>query len=299
MIGPLCAFLSSVTWAIGSSGYSKICRTHSAFAVNFSRALVALPLFILVTFVSEGGIEGGLRAFQELGWNHVGWFSLSMFASYGLGDVLFLWSAKNIGVPSALAIASSYPIWTTLMGVLFLGQDISLSQTAGLLMTVGGVIVVILCASNSAVPMQLPGMSNQWKGVFLGFAASLLWAINNYSISRGGQGLSQFVVNTLRMVLALGISAALSRVLAPRTPLALPWKNLRPWLWLFVIEAFGGSFFFTYGLSNSPLVIAAVLTSLAPVLSVPVALFLGLEKVSIPRTVGIFCVVSGVWLLIR
>ena len=56
-LGPLCAFGSSVTWTVGSEGYSRIARRHNAFAVNFARACFALPLFVIAAFAMSGSFS--------------------------------------------------------------------------------------------------------------------------------------------------------------------------------------------------------------------------------------------------
>jgi drug/metabolite transporter (DMT)-like permease len=89
----------------------------------------------------------------------------------------------------------------------------------------------------------------------------------------------------------------LGRRIAPGQPILLPASALRRAGWIFVLEAYGGSMVFMYGLANSPLVLGSALTSLAPVISVPVALALGLEKPSFLRTFGVATVVAGLWLL--
>src|SRR4051812_25537796 len=109
-LGPLCAFGSSVTWAVGSAGYSRLSRGHSPFAVNFTRGLVALPLFLAGFILSVGSWQGALDAVALLSPTAIAWFALSIFASYGLGDVLFMWSTRSLGVPAALAIGSTFPL---------------------------------------------------------------------------------------------------------------------------------------------------------------------------------------------
>ena len=309
-MGPFCAFLSSVTWAVGSANYSRLSGRYSAFAVNFGRALVALPLFLISAFIFEGGWSGGIAAFSLLTGAQLGWFAISMIASYGLGDVLFLWSTRSLGVPSALAIASSYPLWTALIAIYLQPGSTTFKQITGLVVTVTGVITVILntpkrglVVSPEATAATLPGakpshrLARRSTGFILAFVSSAMWALNTVSISQGGQNLSPFVGNTVRMFFALVISSVLSRILAPGTKILLPRREYRDSLWLFIFEAYGGSLVFLYGLSHSSLIMGSVLASLAPVLSVPVAWFLGLEKFSIIRTIGICLVVAGVWLL--
>lgn len=290
-LGSFCAFGSSVTWAIGSAGYSHLSKNYSTFAVNFARALIALPLFLVMGFWTAGSIALGINAFREVQFYHLAWFTLSMISSYGLGDSLFLWSARSLGVPAALAIASSYPLWTVLAGYLFGSESLVGLQILGIILTVMGVITVILAGSKQAGRLS-------WKGIVLAFLTSIAWATNGFAISRVGSTLTPAVGNTIRMILALFLSACFGRIILPKAKILLPQKVMFQYLWLFVLEAFGGSFFYLYGLSHSPLALGATLASLAPVLSVPVAWLMGWEKVALMKGVGVFLVVTGVFFLL-
>lgn len=289
ILGPLCALGSSVTWAIGSAGYSKLSRGHSPFAVNFMRAVVALPLFIVAAFVSAGGISGGVGAYSRLEFWHLAWFTVSMIASHGLGDVLFLWSTRELGVPGALAIASSYPLWTAAVGYYFQGQVLTGVQLVGLLATVSGVVLVILAGKSGSARKSFPV-----RGFTLSLVTSFFWAANSYAVAKAGRDLDPAVGNTARMVLALFLSAGMARALAPQESLRIPAPVLRRWLWLFGLEAFGGSYLFVYGLSNSSLAVGSALASLAPVISVPVSWAMGVERFSPLRTAGVSLAVLGI-----
>lgn len=297
--GPLCAFLSSFTWAVGSSGYSRLARTHSAFAINFARATVALPLFILAVFVTSGGWEAGLQAYSAVRPAHLGWFSLSMLASYGLGDVFFLWSTRSLGVPGALAISSAYPLWTALAGYFFQGEALSALQFFGLILTVIGIVLVILSGTKERPASGSEGAPNPiGLGVLLALGTSVMWAANSFSVAHAGRDLAAPVGNSIRMVIALILSASFGRIFLPGKGVTLPWAEYKRSAWLFGVEAFGGSYFFMYGLSHSTLAIASTLSSLAPVISVPVAWALKLEKFSFFRTLGVCIVMAGIWLLV-
>jgi drug/metabolite transporter (DMT)-like permease len=288
LAGPFCAFMSSVTWAVGSANYSRLSGAYSAFAVNFARALIALPLFVLAAFVTAGGWGAGLEVYGGVRLDHLGWFGLSMIASYGLGDALFFWSTRVLGVPSALAIASCYPLWTALLDP---------SRIGGILVTVAGVVTVILTAP--LAPAARAGGGSKRLGVLLALATSVLWAVNTYSVARGGSDLPAAVGNTLRMSLALAINLGFGAVMLGKRFALIPSPEIGRYLWLFAFEAFGGSYFFMYGLSNSALPVAATLSSLAPVLVVPIAWAMRLEKPTVFRTLGVALVVFGLWLLVR
>jgi drug/metabolite transporter (DMT)-like permease len=100
------------------------------------------------------------------------------------------------------------------------------------------------------------------------------------------------------MVMAVLVTSILSSVFLRQKPRLVPWPNLKPVLWIFLAETLLGSFFFLYGLSHSPMVLGSTLTSLAPVLSVFVAVAMGLEKFSWHRLLGVVVVVSGLALLV-
>ena len=251
VLGPLCAFSSAATWAVGSAGYSRLTKEYSAFAVNFARALVALPLFILASFIVSGGFWEGIASFQAVRTSHWGWFTLSMIASYGLGDTLFLWSTQSLGVPGALAIGSCYPIWTVLAGYLFSHELISASQGLGLFITIFGIIIVVLNGPKTddlGVKKGFPV-----AGVLLAVATSLAWATNSFATARGGVDLPAPVGAAVRMIMALILSAGFARVFAPKASILLPKRQMLSSMWLFVFEAFGGSYFYVYGLTHSPL----------------------------------------------
>lgn len=297
VLGPVAAFLSSATWAVGSSTYSKISRDRSAFSVNFTRAAVALPCFLLASVITLGS-PGFMEAFAGLGPSRLAWFTASMFASYAFGDTLFLWSSQGLGVPGALAISSIFPIWTALAGYLIHGEALNAWQSFGLVIAVAGVVVVILNEPKAPEGRKHSAASPTTRGVLTAFVCSFFWALNSYAVSEAGRGVSAFVGNSVRMLVALPMCFALSRAFGNRGTLLIPFREIKGVLWIFVFEAFGGSFCYVYGLSRSPLALASTLTSLAPVLAVPVALALKIERFSLGRTAGICLVVIGLCLLV-
>lgn len=295
--------MSSVTWAFGSAGYSKLARNYSAFTINLSRALSALPLFFAVAVITgfhARGMDGVFDGFRALDQAHLTLLVISMVSSYAIGDALFLVSARVIGIPAALTISSIYPLMTAGWGAFVQGEWLSFTQTVGLLVTVLGVIAVILSAQHTPVTAA-PGSSkklSKLQGVILAFGCSVCWAVNSYTITRGGQGITPAVGNTIRMCVGIVLCLGALRIFQPRSQILISFQDYKKLWWIFVMEAFGGSYLFLYGLSHSTLAIGSTLSSLAPVISVPIAVSLGLEKFSIIRSLGVLTVVVGLWLLV-
>jgi drug/metabolite transporter (DMT)-like permease len=282
---------------VGASLYGKLSGRYSVFAVNFTRALFALPFFVFGVLWIMGGPASGMQAFRAISGTQLAWFVASMVCSYGLGDAFFMWSTRSLGAPGALAVASVYPLWTTIVG-LTQGEKLSGLQFVGVLLTVAGVVTVILHAPGLARARRQDDRRHFAKGVFWAFATSVLWCGNLVAVSHIGKDLDVTVVNTVRMAMALFLAAGFSLALAPGQSLFLPRSELARSAPIFVLESVFGSALFIYGVSHSSLALGSTLSSLAPVISVPVALALGMEAFAPARALGICGVVGGLALLV-
>ncbi|MFN7684596.1 MAG: DMT family transporter [Oligoflexia bacterium] len=291
MTGALAALGSSVTWAIGTQVYPRLSREHSPFEVNGSRALVALPLFLLA-----GLWVDGLEGWGAVSGANYGWMFLSMVSSYFLGDACFLWSTQALGVPGALAIASTYPVWTALAGSVLKGEHLVLQQGVGVGFAVLGTLLVILSGFHLS---RKAGASRHYaRGVLFGVLTSGFWALNSWAVAAGGRGISALVGNSIRMAFALVLCSAASMILRKKASIGLPVKVLAPHLPVFVFEAFGGSLLFLYGLTHTSLAVASALSSLAPVLAVPLAGWRKSEPLTASKVIGVCVAVLGVVLLL-
>lgn len=308
VLGPIAAFLSSVTWAIGSANYSKMTRQYRAFDVNFTRALFAVPCFLLAALITTGGPVEMLEAFRGVDSTHLSWLSISILSSYALGDIFFFMSTVSLGVPGALAIASGYPILTALAGAIFDHENPSSLQWTGLILAISGMILVILKnpKSTSKLPAEAlderarhPWLKKRWIGATLAGLTAISWGMNSYAVAKGGNGVNPAVANSIRMIVAL-ILIALVSILSTKTHVrSLNFSAVRKYGWLFILEAFFGSYLFVYGLSHSSIMLGSTLASLAPALSVPIAVALKLERFSWVRTLAVLIVVVGLSLLFR
>lgn len=297
-LGPLCALTSSLTWAYGSAVYAREAGRVGATEVNLTRALCVLPIFAVAALVIAGP-----QAFAALRAENLGWLSLSMLCSYGLGDLVFYLAALRLGTATGLAISSTFPLWSALLGMLTLGERIGPARGVGIACCISGVVwLVLLQADKTEATARAAGGRALGAGLALAFAASILWAGNAYSIRRGAVGLPMLVVNTFRYAMAVPVLLALWLRQRRRAPAAQhllrSWTALRRFLITVLIEAFFGSSIFVYGLSHSDLSVAAPLSSLAPLFAVPIGLVLGTEKLHPQRLLAIVVTVAGVVLLV-
>jgi drug/metabolite transporter (DMT)-like permease len=126
-----------------------------------------------------------------------------------------------------------------------------------------------------------------------------LWAGNTVTVKLGAVGLLPWQANCARYLMALPILAATAAARpAPRRP---PGRAASAWRSIVVpsvLEACIGSSLFVYALAHTDLAVGATLTSLAPLISVPLAILLGEERWSAPRTAAVAGTVAGVVLLV-
>jgi drug/metabolite transporter (DMT)-like permease len=197
-------------------------------------------------------------------------------------------------VSSALAIASTYPLWAALKGTLIDGERFGPGRALGTLLCVGGVAAIIKTGRAAAEPEQ-PG-DGRALGVPLALATSVLWAGNTIGIKAGSVGLPFYTVNAMRYGFALAILGGL--VLLGRAPGATRpargWARLVPAI---VIDCLVGSACFIYGLTHTDLAVGATLSSLAPLLALPFAVWLGAERLTFAKLAAVIVTVGGIVLL--
>lgn len=298
LLGPLAAFASSFTWAVGVSVYSRLSLEHLPASVNITRAAVAFPLAVLFAVVTLGGVSPVFECLADVSAAQAGWLFLSMFSGYAFGDVLFLLSTKSIGVPAALAIASCYPFWSAIAGFSFLGENLSPTKAVGLACTVLGTVVVILSGRNQAKLNLNASPKSYWVGVLLAVMTSMFWALNAYATSVGGKNLPLAIGTVVRLGIALVLCPLVALVMTRRTVGPVPLPLIKRYFFIFMLEGFGGAALYMYGLGHSSVAVGSALSALSPAMAAPIAWTMGTERFSLLKTFGILTALVGVILLV-
>lgn len=302
-LGPLSAFLASFTWVIGSSAYSHLSRRYVPGVVNFHRAACGFVAFAVYALLDSQDIANSLSALGPgaLVERSV-WLSISISASYVFGDALFLWAALSLGFPAAQALGAIYPLWAALAGVSFAGDSMSPLRFIGMALSVLGVVAIVRSGKQDI--LAKPPEDQKWLhargvGVLLGFGTSIAWATNSYATSRGGQDMHLAAANLIRMSVALVLCPLAAMLQSRGKPLTLLMSraDYRRFLPIIAFESIAGAAVYLYGMSHSPVAVGATLSSLAPVLAVPLAVALGWERFSWRKTLAVTWVVLGVALL--
>jgi drug/metabolite transporter (DMT)-like permease len=295
-LGAAAALLSAALWAFASTRYALASRTIGSARVNLTRATTVLPIFAVATAVTtHGHVFAGISGARAL------WLLTSVLCAYAFADNVFFAAARRVGVTTALAIASSYPLWAALAGALFGHERFGLVRWGGTILCVGGVIALITLAPQAADEHEHAQSSSKEarQGIALALITSVMWAGNTVATKLGGANLDPWQANLTRFLWAWPILAATSALTKPmssdKKAARAVYLSLVP---VSLAEACVGASLFVYGLTHTDLAVGATLSSLAPLMSVPFALFYREERWSAPRFGAVAVTVAGIIVLI-
>jgi DME family drug/metabolite transporter len=288
--------MASVTWAFASIRYAAVARDVGDARVGLLRALSASVLWCAVALATSGALFVGIDL------QHASYLVGSIVCSYALGDRVFFAAAHRIGVSTALAIATIYPLWAALYGVLFRGESFGVRRSLGVLFCLVGVsaLLALTRAGSAGSGDTTARPAAALGGVGLALLTSLFWAGNTVLLKLGTQGPGLVQANALRFsagVVLLALQLPRGRPLGLATHRGYAGLTRRLALPLLVDTGLG-SICFVYGIAHTDLALGATLSSLSPLVALPFAVALGSERITASRALAVCLTLSGVLLLV-
>ena len=211
-----------------------------------------------------------------------------------MGDTLYLWSIREIGISRSMALVGVVPLTTLVFEHVLLGQPFPGRFVVGCFLVVGGVICLSL---KSRLEKQETGGGRLWLGIVLSLTAAVLWGLSTVMIKPAIEQLTPIEANSVRMpVVALFLFAAYrvvgaAPVEASRTTIAIVAMTGLIGMGL-------GSYFFLMAIDMIGPAKTAVLAAVAPVFAMVLAVLFLKERVTMRITTGVFLCVGGVWLVL-
>lgn len=309
MTGELYAIACAFFWALSSTLLKS--QTHRVDVISLAawRTVPGLCIFLGLLFFSSRAndvLHLSLRTLAPL----VG----STLLGLGLGDLLYFRSMKLIGLARTMPLSATYPFFTLILALLFLGEQLSLAIVGGATLITGGAYLLAFPRSGGRIrrfgartsaspwPEARPAGSVELrmdlKGVALALAAAICWAISTVILRLGLEGVDIVVANAIRLsVLAVVLFAVLfhrGEILRIRE------YGLRSLGIAFLAGVLGtglGTFAFLAALQRAGAAKTSILTSTTPLFGVPFSLVLR-EKVTTRTLLGTMLTVVGVCLTV-
>jgi len=286
-LGAVCALASAFTWAVTSLLVRTVSPPLSSVTVSAVRSLLGGGL--LLTWVLATGGVGRLIAIGE---KNFFLLAISIVVAIALGDVMFFESARFLGLARAMTVSMVYPLMSAGFAALFLGEPLSARVTAGAVVTLTGLAVIVRARNGERVREEHLG-----RGLAAALVAAVAWASSLLVLKPALGGLDPITTQAVRLPLAsLVLFATPWGWEAPRQVLTADRSMLRRVALLGVITAMSSVLFVT-SVKLADVAVAAVLSSTAPLFALPLGLiFLG-ERVTRAALVGTALAVSGVALI--
>jgi drug/metabolite transporter (DMT)-like permease len=290
-IGEFAALFTAVLWSGSSMLFAAATAHIGSIQVNISRLLMATVTLALVILLF--GLPVALSATQ------VGNLAVSGIVGLALGDSFLFKAYREIGARVTMLIMSLAPAVTAVLGYFFLGEVISFQAVIGMMITIGGITIVVLERRAIAAGSQSWSVGGLALAVLaaVGQGVGLIFAKMAF---REGD-VNGFVATFIRIVSSL-------LLLVPGLLLAGRWANPvrvfsreRQALLLTaagtVLGPFLGISFSLIAISHTSVAVAATLMATVPILMLPLVRIFHHERLTWKSIGGAFVAVVGVAVL--
>ncbi len=149
--GETAAVATSFIWAVTALIWSRIGGRVRPLKVILVTGLTAVVVLLVTALLTGGPVR--------LNWNTAALFFISGTIGIGIGDTCYLQAVNRLGPTRALLLMMTAPVFTTLLGVLFLSEVPGPQRVFGVVVTLTGIGWVVSRrkpteATEATVPLQ-------------------------------------------------------------------------------------------------------------------------------------------------
>jgi drug/metabolite transporter, DME family len=296
LLGELAALGAAICWAIAPILYRRALFSASPMSANIVRCATNAAVMLVLLF----GL-GWAGAFARLPLEVVLLTVVSGLIGLGLGDTLYLYALKSVGVSRAVPLAATYPLFSLLWFTVLLGQPLAWTAAVGAVVILLGIWLLSRERGDSTV--HFTGKI-ALTGVVLSLLTAVVWSV---SISMMDVVVSNPSVSTLDAnyaVVTMRI-AAMAVFLLMLSPLLDKGKGFLKLKRRTVIELCVGGLIanalgwllMNYSFLNILEAQAVPISSTTPLFSAFAGFALFHEKFSLSNVLGAVVVVAGVMLI--
>jgi DME family drug/metabolite transporter len=294
MIGELAALGAAICWTASAVLYKGALAETNPLSANTVRCFgTSIFLILCLTFMGRIAVLASLSAYM------VFLACVSGLIGLGLGDTLYMFSLKILGVARAVPITCTYPLFSLVWAALFAGENVTPPVVFAALAIVLGIWLLSQEGETDMAKMQ---RSLPVRGVFIALVTAVVWSISismvNLAMKEAPSLEHAFAINTLRIV-------ALAAFLLVFTPIAqrgfkflkMRRKTVVTLLVGGIIALGLGWFLLALSFSYIPESHAVPISSTTPLFSTLSGIAFLREKVTAKVAVGSIIIVLGTFLI--
>ena len=291
-IGEIAALATALCWTITAITFESAGKKVGSISVNLIRLIIAFLLISIYNLFARGMILP-LDASSST-WI---WLSFSGMIGFVIGDLFLFQAFVEVGSRISMLIMSTVPPITAITGFLIMGERITPLGLAGMIITILGIAVVILTKNPEDKRVKL---SHPIKGLIYAFIGALGQAFGLVFSKFGMGSYDPFAATQIRIIAAIiGFSLVIT-VSKNWGKLFLAFKDKRAIKYISIGSVFGpfiGVSLSLLAVQHAPTGIVSTITSITPILIIPVSIIVFKEKIFTKEIFGAIITLIGISLL--
>lgn len=281
------AFMTAVSWAVSSVIFEAAVKKCDSICVNVLRLIFGIIFIGMVTLFTKG-------LFLPLDSNLNNWTFLGISGIIGLflGD-MFLYEAYNlIGARISMLFMSMTPLIVGFFGFLFIGEKLTLLQILAMFVTCSGILMVVIKPKSTSSDERRLSL----KGTVVIVTAVTLEAIGNVFTKMGAHNYDACASTQIRMICALFVFFFYLTFKKKWGDIVSTAKDKRAALIIFLgtIVSTSGISFLVAAFNRLNTGVASTISSMSPVIIIPISVIIFKEKVKFKEIVGAVISVMGI-----
>lgn len=291
-LGEIASLATAICWTITALAFESAGKKVGSLAVNLIRLAMAFVFIGIFTFFTRG-------MFLPLDATGSAWLWLSISGMIGfvIGDLFLFQAYVEIGSRISLLILSTVPPITALIGFIVMGERITYLALLGMLLTMVGIAFVIL---NKNEEDKKVNFSHPVKGLIYAFIGALGQAFGLVFSKFGMGAYDPFAATQIRIIAAFAGFCIIVTASKHWRKVFDALKDYKAMKNISVGSIFGpflGVSFSLLAVQHTATGIVSTITSISPILIIPVSIMVFKEKVLPKEVLGAFITIIGVTLL--
>ena len=286
--GEFAALLTAIFWTVTALAFEGATKRVGPFAVNLIRLLFAFVFLSILSYYSRG------IAFPTDATSHIWlWLGLSGVVGFILGDYFLFASYPIIGSRMAMLMMTLAPPIAAFFGWIALGETMSLTALAGMMLVISGIVIAIWSKPN--------GEKRKLKFPIRGLVYAFIGALGQGGgivLSKYGMGeYNAFAATQVRVIISIIGFAIIISFLRRWKNVSGTFTNKSAMRGIVLGSVFGpflGVSFSLLAVQNTTTGAASTIMAIVPVLIIVPAVVLFKQKVSLAEIAGAFLSVIGV-----
>lgn len=291
-LGEVYSLFTAIFWTVTAVCFEQAGRKIGSLSVNYIRLVMAFILISIFTAFSRGMIFPSDATASA--WIYL---SISGFIGFVIGDLFLFQAYLEIGSRISMLIMALVPPITALLGFITMREVISFSDFIGMAVTILGIAAVVLVKNPDGSNFQF---SRSIKGIAYAFVGALGQSLGLIFSKIGMGSYDPFAATQIRIISGIIGFTVVFMFMKKWDKLKEAVKNKEAAKYLALGSLFGpflGVSFSLLAIQYTTTGVSSTITSITPVLIIPLSIYVLKEKVSPKEIMGAVISVIGVSIL--